>query len=45
MVSGKRNQRRQAGQTFTESIQEAMERGLNAGGLFFNLTKAYGHKS
>jgi hypothetical protein len=38
MVPGKRNQ---SSQTFTESIQEAMDRGLNARGLFFNLTKAY----
>jgi len=28
MVSGKRNKPRQASQTFTESIQEAMDRGL-----------------
>jgi hypothetical protein len=42
MVSGKRNQPWQASQTFTESIQEAMDRGLNARGLFFNWTKAYG---
>jgi hypothetical protein len=41
MVSGKRNQPRQASQTFTESIHEAMDRGLNARGLFFNLTKSY----
>jgi hypothetical protein len=41
MVPGKRNQPRQASQTFTESIQEATDRGLNVRGLFFNLTKAY----
>jgi hypothetical protein len=41
MVPGKRNQPRQASQTFTERIQEAMDRGPNARGLFFNLTKAY----
>jgi hypothetical protein len=41
MVSGKINQPRQASQTFTDSKQEAMDRGLNARVLFFNLTKAY----
>jgi hypothetical protein len=39
MVSGKKNQPRHANHIFTESIQEAMDRGLNARGLFFDLKK------
>jgi hypothetical protein len=30
-----------ASQTFIENIQEAMDKGLHAIGLFFDLTKAY----
>jgi hypothetical protein len=39
MVSWKINQLRHATHTFTESIQEVMDRGLNASGLFFDLKK------
>jgi hypothetical protein len=30
-----------ASQTFIESIQDSLDRGLNAIGLFFDLSKAY----
>jgi hypothetical protein len=41
MVSTENKSTETASQTFIESIQEAVDKGLHAIGLLFDLTKAY----